>query len=67
MAKKKSYEESMTRLEEIVNLLEQGALPLEESIKLFEEGTKLSTYCYKVLNDAEQKITVITSAKEENI
>jgi len=46
----------MTRLEEIVRLLEGGTLTLEESLALFEEGVKLSRRCLTVLNDAERKV-----------
>jgi len=46
----------MTRLEEIVRLLEGGTLTLEESLALFEEGVKLSRRCLAVLNDAERKV-----------
>lgn len=60
MAKKKTYEEAVLRLEEIVSLLEGGSLTLDESIKLFEEGTKLSGVCYKILNDARLKVTEIS-------
>lgn len=56
LAKKKTYEEAILRLEEIVSLLESGNLTLEESIKLFEEGTKLSAFCYKTLNSARLKV-----------
>ena len=57
MKKKLDYEQSITRLEEIVSLLEEGTLSLEESMKLFEEGSKLSAACYDALDKAEQKIT----------
>lgn len=50
------YEEAMQRLQEIVSLLENGEANLDESLSLFEEGTKLSTFCYKKLNEAEQRI-----------
>ena len=60
MKKKPDYEKAMQRLEEIVALLENGDLPLEESIKFFEEGTKLSAACYETLHNAEQKITDIS-------
>ena len=59
--KKRSFEESMARLEEIVTQLEKGEAPLEESLKLFEEGTKLTAYCSKMLKNAEQKIVKLTS------
>jgi len=61
MPKKKTFEEALSRLEEITALLEKGSLPLEESLKLFEEGTKLSAYCYKVLNNAQQKVTELSN------
>jgi len=60
VAKKKTdepaFEPSMTRLEEIVRLLEGGTQTLEESLALFEEGVKLSRRCLAVLNDAERKV-----------
>lgn len=67
MAKKKTYEEALARLEEVVELLEKGNTTLEESLKLFEEGTKLSSYCYKTLNTAQQKVIELTKEdiKEE--
>ena len=55
-----TFEESLKRLEEIVHALENGDTPLEQSIRLFEEGVKLSGYCNKLLESAEQKVTVLT-------
>ena len=49
----------MARLDEIVRLLERGEAPLAESMKLFEEGTKLSAALGKLLDKAEQKVTVV--------
>lgn len=66
--KKKTYEEAFSRLEEIVALLEKGNMPLEESLKLFEEGTSLSSFCYSTLNNAQQKVIKLTKddiAKED--
>ncbi|MEE1155307.1 MAG: exodeoxyribonuclease VII small subunit [Acutalibacteraceae bacterium] len=60
MPKKKTYEEAQGKLEEIITQLEKGNLPLEESLKLFEEGTALTSYCYKILNNAQQKVTELT-------
>ena len=58
MAKKSvTFEASMKRLDEIVELLENGDVSLEESIKLFEEGTRLSAQCGKLLDEAELKVT----------
>lgn len=54
--KKMTYEEALKKLEEIVKCLEDGSLPLDKSMELFEEGTKLSAFCEKCLNEAEQKI-----------
>lgn len=50
----------MERLEEIVALLEGGALPLEESLRLFEEGTRLAGYCNACLAQAETRMTELT-------
>jgi exodeoxyribonuclease VII small subunit len=55
-----TYEEAIKRLEEIVELLEKNEVSLDESMKLFEEGTKLTAFCTEKLKSAEQKITVIT-------
>ena len=59
--KKKSFEESMTRLEEIVSLLERGDAPLEEAMAFFEEGAKLLRECTAQLDKAEQKVTLLTA------
>ena len=50
---KKSFEENMTRLEQIVRTLERGEAPLEDSLKLFQEGTALVASCGKLLDEAE--------------
>ncbi len=63
-AKKKTFEESMLRLEEIVKRLEQGDAALEESMKLFEEGTKLSAACAAQLDAAEQKVWKLTKGPD---
>ncbi len=60
---KMTYESALAKLEKIVEKLEDGSLPLDESMKLFEEGTKLSSFCEKCLNEAEQKIIEL---KEDN-
>ena len=57
MAKKTaSFEESLSRLDEIVRHLEKGDLPLNDSLALFEEGTALLSSCSKMLDAAEQKV-----------
>lgn len=54
--KKKTFEESISRLGEIVRTLELGDAPLADSLKLFEEGATLITACTKQLDEAEQKV-----------
>lgn len=56
MATEWTYEKAITRLEQIVVALESGKCTLDDSLKLFEEGTKLTAYCQKLLREAEQKI-----------
>ncbi len=53
------FEECLQRLEVIVKEMEQGDLPLEQSLKLFEEGVALSGACRKELEDAEGKIEIL--------
>ncbi len=53
---KVSFEDSLKRLEEIVQKLEEGELSLDESLKLFEEGIEISRACTKKLSDAEKKV-----------
>ncbi len=52
----KTFEQSLSRLEEIVRLLERGDAPLSESLGLFEEGAGLVKACSKLLDEAEQKV-----------
>ena len=54
-----TYEKAIKRIEEIVSTLEKNDVSLDESIKLFEEGTKLSVFCNEKLTQAKQKITEI--------
>lgn len=58
------YEETIQQLEETVKQLESGKLSLEESIEMFEKGTKLAKECYAALKNAEQKITLISEPEE---
>lgn len=60
MPKKLTFEAAMDRLDQIVEAMEAGDLPLEESMKLFEEGTKLSALCSDTLKKAELKITELS-------
>jgi exodeoxyribonuclease VII small subunit len=54
-----NFEEQLTALESVVERLERGDLPLEESVKLFEQGLKLSNACKKELEAAEGKIEIL--------
>jgi len=58
------FEEALTRLEEIVEKLEDGDLPLDESLSAFEEGIRLSRICAKLLNEAERKVEILTKGED---
>ncbi|MBW2466585.1 MAG: exodeoxyribonuclease VII small subunit [Deltaproteobacteria bacterium] len=57
--KKKSFEEALARLEQITRELEEGDLPLEDSLKYFDEGIKLAEYCNAKLSDAQRKVEIL--------
>jgi len=63
MAGQMTFEQAMTRLEQIVATLENGRCTLDESMRLFEEGAKLTAFCQKALKSAEQKIIKLTAAE----
>ena len=63
---KMTYESAMKQLEESVLKLEVGNLSLDESVKLFEKGAKLSAFCDKALKDAELRIVTLDEAVEDN-
>ena len=52
-----TYADAMQRLEDISARLENGSVPLEESIALYEESAKMAAYCKQILQQAQQKIT----------
>lgn len=54
-----TYEQAITRLEEIVSQLEKSDISIDESLKLFEEGTRLTSFCKDKLENAKAKITEI--------
>lgn len=58
----KTFEESMLELEQVVAALESGDVTLDESLKLFEKGIKLSKSCQKQLDEAEKKVKILTAA-----
>lgn len=58
-----TYEEAIARLEEIVEKLNDGSLPLDESIKLFEESTKLAVLCNEYLEKAKLRVTELSKSE----
>lgn len=54
-----TYEQAISRLDEIVAVLENNEIPLDDALKLFEEGTRLTAYCSNMLKTAKAKITEI--------
>lgn len=59
-----TFEASMQRLEQIVRMMERGDAPLEESLKLFQEGTALVKHCGKLLDDAQMQVKKIMTAAD---
>lgn len=64
--KNKTFEASLQELEKIVRRLEDGDLPLEESLKLFENGVRLSRECQERLNQAERRIEILLKDEDGN-
>lgn len=62
--KNHSFEENMARLEQIVQILERGDGALEESLKLFQEGTELVRSCGKLLDEAELQVKKVMTAAD---
>jgi exodeoxyribonuclease VII small subunit len=60
----KSFEQNMARLEQIVRAMERGDVALEESLKLFQEGTELVRNCSKLLDDAQLQVKKIMTAPD---
>lgn len=61
MAKKtKTFEEAISRLEEIVTLMEKGELSLDDTVKLYKEGVELASFCGGKLTDAKQQVTILS-------
>ncbi len=59
------FEKNLVRLEEIVGKMERGELSLDDSLKLFEEGVKLSKECHQRLNEAENKVRILMAVDEK--
>lgn len=64
--KKQTFETSLAALEKIVRQLEEGDLPLEESLRLFEDGVRLSRECQERLNQAERRIEILLRDEDGN-
>jgi exodeoxyribonuclease VII small subunit len=58
------FEQAMARLESIVSELEKGELSLDQSLRIFEEGIRLSKTCLKMLEDAERKVEILVQEKD---
>jgi exodeoxyribonuclease VII small subunit len=61
---KKSFESAIEQLDTIVRELETGDIPLEQAIKIFEEGIKLSQLCTKRLDETEEKMSLLIKAAD---
>lgn len=59
-----SFEEAMSQLETLVNVMEHDTLSLEDSLKAFEKGIHLTQICQQALSQAEQEIKILTSKQE---
>ena len=55
-----SFEEALSKLEKVVSRLEEGSVPLEEAIRLFEEGMAHSAVCRRLLDEAERKVEILS-------
>ena len=64
--KNMTFEESLQRLEAIVRQMEQGNVSLQESLKLFEEGSKLARQCWSLLDEAELKVVRLMKGPDGN-
>ena len=64
---KKTFEQAMSQLEQIVQDLESGDMPLEKAIKKFEEGIQLSKYCTEKLDESEKRITILMKDAAGNV
>ena len=67
MEKDIKFEKAMGRLEEIVEGLEKGDLSLEDSLKIFEEGIRLSQVCMARLDEAEKKVEILMKEKGKTV
>ena len=64
MDKELTYDQAMEKLQAIVERLESGEDTLDDAVKLFEEGAKLSAFCYGKLKDAQQRVHTVTEKED---
>ena len=64
---KQTFETAMNRLESIVRELESGNLTLDEALKRFQEGVKLSKFCSNKLDETEKKVSILLKDEEGNV
>lgn len=64
MAKRKTFEDALNRLEEIVEQMEDNETDLDKAVKLYTEGVELSAFCSEKLNTAEQKVTLLKESAD---
>lgn len=62
-----TFEQAMVRLEEIVRTMERGDAPLEDTLALFEEGTRLCRLCSDKLERASQRVTILTRQEDGRV
>lgn len=67
MTRKGRFEEALNKLEKIVSKLENGDISLEESLKLFEEGIRLSRFCNQKLDEVEKRVEILLKNKDGEI
>nr|WP_157184184.1 exodeoxyribonuclease VII small subunit [Evansella cellulosilytica] len=63
--KELTFEEAMEKLESVVEKLEEGDVPLEEAITMFQDGMKLSKYCHERLNKVDEQMTEVLTEDGE--
>ena len=67
MEEKKSFEESLQEVQEIISRIEEGKLPLEDSVKQFEDGMKILSALDEELKDMNRRLTVLEDGKEQEL
>lgn len=67
MTRKGRFEEALNKLEKIVSKLENGDISLEESLKLFEDGIRLSRFCNQKLDEVEKRVEILLKNKDGEI